>query len=575
MKEDLFQFIKDNNLSPFNKNKTQVKSNKVSIFKTKDSKQIYTKTLSKISSNFVFSETSNLLNFFNFTNNSEEILKRQEFFKNIKSLGKINSGFLKEINSPKSFWKPEYDVVVVTENTDTFTQLKEKNCPVQLLVSETDVSLLEDRDVVQVIDCDEFGLILESLPQSVFLNSIEEVYLERYLEKFSGWVENIKILNDNFSGKELKEIISELFPLIKLTNKEELKIFDKESIENDLEKINEKVYSKLKEITISGESLVSMLSKGILPENIKSLLKEEINKKELPIQILNIGLPLTIDEEELDKLIRQQSSNEFSNLAETIKSHSNELKKIPPRLERMSVLLLYFDFISGVSRFIDEEMIFPLISEELIIDNSKNIFLENPKPISFNLSKEYLCSILTGANSGGKTTLIEHILGLISLFNLGLPVYGKIELPIFEEIYYFAKNKGSNLKGAFETLLSQMSEIKPGHKTLILADEIEAVTEPGVAGNIIAATCEYYINKNCFLIVATHLGREIQNILPKRSRIDGIEAKGLTENFELIVEHNPVLGRLAHSTPELIVEKMANLEKKDYFIYLNEYLKNK
>ncbi len=106
-------------------------------------------------------------------------------------------------------------------------------------------------------------------------------------------------------------------------------------------------------------------------------------------------------------------------------------------------------------------------------------------------------------------------------------------------------------KGAFETLLTQMSEIQPGEKTLILADEIEAVTEPGVAGEIIVSTAEYFIEKNCFLVIATHLGQEVKDLLPDKCRIDGIEARGLTENYELIVDHNPVLGKLANSTPEM------------------------
>jgi dsDNA-specific endonuclease/ATPase MutS2 len=181
---------------------------------------------------------------------------------------------------------------------------------------------------------------------------------------------------------------------------------------------------------------------------------------------------------------------------------------------------------------------------------------------------------LTGANSGGKTTLIEHIIQLISFYQLGFPVHGKIQLPLFTDVYYFAKNKGSANKGAFETLLTQMSEIKPGNKTLILADEIESVTEPGVAGNIICATADYYLKQNCFLIIATHLGHEIQKTLPALTRIDGIEAKGLTADFDLIVDHNPVLGRLANSTPELIVEKMANTNQNKYFSHLHNHLKS-
>src|SRR3989338_4228149 len=171
----------------------------------------------------------------------------------------------------------------------------------------------------------------------------------------------------------------------------------------------------------------------------------------------------------------------------------------------------------------------------MAMTNSQNLFLNQAQPITFHLDEKDKCSILTGANSGGKTTLLEHILQLISLFQIGLPVSGTLETPLFSEIYYFAKNKGAANKGAFENLLTQLSKIRPGKQTLILADEIESVTEPGVAGNIIKATAEYFASKGCYLVIATHLGKHINENLPQSSRIDGIEAKGLDETFNLIV----------------------------------------
>jgi DNA mismatch repair protein MutS2 len=123
--------------------------------------------------------------------------------------------------------------------------------------------------------------------------------------------------------------------------------------------------------------------------------------------------------------------------------------------------------------------------------------------------------------------------------------------------------------------LSQIDKIETGKKTLILADEIESVTEPGVAGKIISATCEFFVHKGCFLVVATHLGQEISKNIPPNSRIDGIEAKGLDEYFELIVDHNPVLGKLASSTPELIIEKLASSKKTDYYRFLHDKVKKK
>ena len=231
-----------------------------------------------------------------------------------------------------------------------------------------------------------------------------------------------------------------------------------------------------------------------------------------------------------------------------------------------------YDFKSTLSEWMQKKS-FPTISNELSLEESANEFLEAPLPISFYLNDKSRCSMLTGANSGGKTTLVEHIIQLLSYTYLGLPVNGKFTSPLFTELYYFAKNKGSINKGAFETLLTQLSKITPGDKTLILADEIEAVTEPGVAGKIIAASAQYFIKQGCFIVFATHLGQEIQKILPDNARIDGIEAKGLDEFNELIVDHNPVIGKLASSTPELIVEKMSKNSKGDYLNFLNDYLK--
>ena len=574
MKQDILHFIEENDLNPFNQSKTQLKSPQ-SIYKTTDGKRIHNKTLQTISKNFIFSDTSNILQFFEFTNNQEEVKRRQEFFKDILEKNIPNNNFIGKISKPRKWWKPKYDVVVVTEDSETFNKLKKIGAPVQILVSEQDVVLLESRDLVQVIDCPDFGVALESLPQAVFLKSVDEAYLERHLETFSGWIEIIKMLKQNSTIKSIQEITEGLFPLIPLTNEEASESINPTKIESKIREANEVIQEKIKELNIQGMELIQILSKGILPEEIKNKIYETIEEFEIPKQILNIKIPLELDEEELENLINKQNANEFSNAAEKIKEYSNELKQIPNKLKELSSYLLFFDFISGINKFVKEDYDFPRLNGSLSIENTNNIFLENPQPIHFNLKDETHASILTGANSGGKTTLIEHVIQLITLTQLGLPTSGQNEIPLFEEVYYFAKNKGSNLKGAFETLLSQMSKIKPGNKTLILADEIEAVTEPGVAGNIIAATADYYIKQNCYLIIATHLGHEIEKILPEKTRIDGIEATGLTENFELVVNHNPVLGRLANSTPELIVEKMANTEDKEYFSYLNNFLKNK
>ncbi|MDO8517412.1 MAG: hypothetical protein Q7S33_04800 [Nanoarchaeota archaeon] len=571
MNQQFFKFIKENNLSPFSNSKAIIRGETDSIFKTRDAKAINQKVLSKIASNFCFYDTSALFQCFSFTLDADEIKKRQDFFKSIQTKDR---SYLKKIAVPKKCWRPKYDLIAVTENEETFIRLNELGCLAKLLISENDLNELEKYDLVQVIDCDEFSRFLERLPQTVFIDSASDAYLERYLEVLSAWLENIELLEKYDLEDELKEIIAELKPLFLLMEKKKSSILSREHVFNKLEEINDNISKKIKEMTISGDSLLKIVNEGKLPPEFKKIVDDSVKEAGLPFSIININIPVTIDEKELDSLIKKQDANEFTNIAELIKSYSKQLKAVPEKLEKISSLLLIFDFFSGILKFKSEFESYPEVCDLIEINNSKNIFLENAQPISFGIDINNRCSILTGANSGGKTTLIEHIIQLISLTQLGLSASGKIKMPLFSEVYYFAKNKGSMNKGAFETLLTQMSKIKPGRKTLILADEIESVTEPGVAGKIICATSDYFIKKECFLVIATHLGQEIIKNLPKYARVDGIEAKGLDENFELIVDHNPVIGRLAHSTPELIVERLASSDSCEYFSYVYEFLKN-
>lgn len=570
MKEELVKFVLENNLSPFNANKSLTKKESNSVYKTRDARVIHTKVLNKLSSSFVFSETSNIWNCFGFSSSVEVIKKRQEFF---KSLSKKDFSFLKEIKRPRASWKPKYDVVAVTEDESTFVKLSELGCGVQLLVSENDVSDLERYDIVQVVDCDDFSRMLERLPQSVFLESVEDVYLERYLEELSGWRENFSILNKAEMSEEIKNLLKELEPMFNLLDNKEGKIVSESEVERILEEMNEVIGKRIKDMTISGEGLMKMLAEGKMPAPILGIVREAIESSGLSEHIFNLQIPVTIDYKELEAQIKRQSASEFSDLAERVKKSAEDLKRVPGILERLSALILVEDFCLGVAEWISGAKSYPIYSENLHMSDARNMFLEDAQPVGFQLDNFSRCSILTGANSGGKTTLLEHVLQNISLYRLGLPVAGDVHMPMFSDVYYFAKTKGSTSKGAFETLLTQMSRIKPGASTLILADEIEAVTEPGVAGKIISATADFFIKKNCFMILATHLGAEIAKSLPNSARVDGIEAKGLDENFNLIVDHNPVLGRLAHSTPELIVERMANAYDEEYFWFLFERMK--
>lgn len=556
MKKEILKFI-DENIEIF-REPLRVSENKV--LKTKDAKNVFGKTISKLSEEFVFPSTKSLWKAFPFTQDSREIKKRQEFF---NSAEKKEKGFLNEIKFSGKTWKPKYGIIVVTEDEKTFLELQKLSCPVKIISSEHDLPELENYDIVQAVDCEETRRILETLPQSVFLDSAEEAYLERFLEKLSEWKENIKILQKKETNDSIREIIWELEPLIRIIEQEEKEKLTREKAEGIAEEINKKIEKEIIRLNISGTELMSILQKGKLPENIKSIMEKAMAESGIN-SILNESIPVSINEAEFEKYIKIRNAEEHTSVAEKIKKKSEAIRSIPELLKKLQNEIILFDFMS-----VERSGNFPEISEEFYFQNSRNVLIDRAQAISFHLDEKSKCSILTGANSGGKTTLLEHIIQLITLLQLGLKAEGKVKIPVFSEVYYFAKNKGESGRGAFENLLSQMDKIETGKKTLILADEIESVTEPGVAGRIISATCEFFVNKGCFMVVATHLGQEIQKNLPPSSRIDGIEAKGLDEYFDLIVDHNPILGKLASSTPELIIEKLANSKGTDYYKFLS------
>jgi len=573
MQKELISFIEEHELSPFHASKTPVSISGETIFKTKDAKAIHQKVLSTLASHFYFSDTKNLFSFFAFTSTISEIQRRQEFFHSALSIASPRP-FLSELETPKSSWRPPYDIIVVTEDENTFTQLKDLDIPVKFINTQYDVQELESYDLVQCLDCDQFQMLLEQLPQSVFLSSIDEAYLERYVELLSGWKNILQTLQSHSLPELVDNLVKNIMPLISLLQASTEISLTRDQLDNSLETMNEVVTKELEKLTITGTSLIELLSKQKLPIEFEKIVEQVITSSGLPEHLFSTTIPVSLDAAEVEKFLKQQSTNQYLGVAERIKKHALALQGLPQQLHELECQLLLLDFLSGISEFLfSENFNFPKLSDRFVLSQMKNIFLENPQEISFSLDPSARCSILTGANSGGKTTLLEHILQIISLFQLGLPTFGSVELPLFSEVYYFAKNKGSLNKGAFETLLTQMATITPGKQTLILADEIESVTEPGVAGVIVCATAEYFLQRGCFLVIATHLGKDIQQRLPLYARIDGIEAKGLNDKYELIVDHNPVLGRLAHSTPELIVERMANAHKDEYFIHLHEFLK--
>ena len=143
---------------------------------------------------------------------------------------------------------------------------------------------------------------------------------------------------------------------------------------------------------------------------------------------------------------------------------------------------------------------------------------------------------------------------------MGLPVPAKQAcVGKVEALHILAKAGGTQSAGALEqTLVDLATVVSDPTPKLILADELEAITEPGagariIAGMLLAARAQ----KDTTMMLVTHLAPAIikaSNV--DDFRVDGIEARGLDADLELIVDRTPIRNHLARSTPELIVKRL-------------------
>ncbi|VVB70630.1 DNA-binding protein MutS2 [uncultured archaeon] len=230
--------------------------------------------------------------------------------------------------------------------------------------------------------------------------------------------------------------------------------------------------------------------------------------------------------------------------------------------------LMEFDFAYALGSFaLAENLTFPEIVVEpcLSFEDGRHLFLDKPDSVSYSLGTEEhpeKVVLLSGVNSGGKTTLLDLISQIVILAHMGLPVPARsCRLCLFEEMYYFSKSRGTLSAGAFETAMKKFAVVENHKRKLVLADELEAITEPGASARIIACMLDELNRADCVAVFVSHLAEDVRRYAETPVRVDGIEAEGLDENNSLIVSRSPRYNFLARSTPELILDRLVRSAK--------------
>ncbi len=335
---------------------------------------------------------------------------------------------------------------------------------------------------------------------------------------------------------ELKKVVDKVLDNFDLTKDDEtlvLKLFENESGSLPIE-LNNIEASKLKKLL---EKRYYMKEHGILYEQAKKIQKYERKFREIVQKIFKF--------------------DEFF----AIGLFSKDYGLNPPIIMDDD---LGISFQGGFNLFLKQNQ---LESEEFELDNIDYQVGNGP---FFSMNERTI--ILSGANSGGKTCLLQTIAHISIMAQMGLLVpvaENKCALSVFDELYYYEKSSGMLNSGAFEASLRQFNYTCMSNKIkLVLFDELEAITEPGSATKIIARLLEILDeSKNTISCLVSHLADQIKSVIQIPIRIDGIEASGI-KNGKLVVNRNPRFNYLAKSMPYLIIEKLIlqseGIEKKIY-----------
>jgi DNA mismatch repair protein MutS2 len=179
-----------------------------------------------------------------------------------------------------------------------------------------------------------------------------------------------------------------------------------------------------------------------------------------------------------------------------------------------------------------------------------------PHTLDIDAPTDDRVAVLTGANSGGKTTLLETLAGVALLAHMGLPVPAeRAQVSVVDRLVFHRRHASFNAGVLESTLRSVVPPVTQEGRTLLLVDEFEAITEPGSAADLLHGLLTLAVEREALGVFVTHLAEDLEP-LPTPARTDGIFAEGLTTDLELEVDYQPRFGTLGRSTPEFIVSRL-------------------
>jgi dsDNA-specific endonuclease/ATPase MutS2 len=364
-----------------------------------------------------------------------------------------------------------------------------------------------------------------------------------------------------------------------------------ESVAND--RLREAIEER--DVTIEGADLLSLVERGA---GVDSLLRRELSEefaaaveaaRDYLVDALGLEdyesmarrafgdeptFPVEHDERVVERLREELTAERDRRAAGLKRDLADELREMREPAREFVENALELDVELAVARFArDFDCTFPTFEGRgFAVEGGRSPLLDVPfedaEPVDYGVEG---VALLSGVNSGGKTSTLDLVALVVVLAQMGLPVPAdSARLERFEALHYQAKTQGTLDAGAFESTLREFGSLVAGdRRRLVLVDELESITEPGASAVIIAGILEALEESDSTAVFVSHLAGEIRQEADADVTVDGIEALGL-EDGELQVNRSPVKNHLARSTPELIVEKLAEEDGDELYAELLE-----
>ncbi len=403
---------------------------------------------------------------------------------------------LKEVEEAKPEYDPSKAIIVESEEDNSYLTDLGLN-QYYPIITASDSPLLKEElmnyDLVFYVYSQGI-LDFEGMPNLIMINIDEndyEIVPEKIINFFIQNKDLFLRVHEIQKIRNKDSVLGEIIPII-----DELNIIDKRemnieelvfSLKDDMDDELEK---SIKNVDLEGDEILNLLNNNF-PPKISKIFDEIINKrKEIIREKTGLSFdpylrtyPIQIDETEIQRVTLEQSSRKENDIFDIKKSAAIELNSIKERAIKEVEDTIKFDYEFSLGSFAYEYgLCRPKFCEEMKLKGALHLELALEKDkdyvqkVDYQLTPEENIALLTGANSGGKTTLLETLTQISLMAQMGLPVSANsAEIKLFDEIYHFSKKRSLDA-GAFESFLNVFIPIvTTNSEKLVLLDELEGI----------------------------------------------------------------------------------------------------